>query len=328
MWCWCSWKSWCVFFFSQRFIVLAERYFLASWMLCLAKWLWGVACIVELLYDMNIIHLYDIRGKIGNSVTEFCLHTYALCITYIYIQNVYIPGRFTQMVPEICQTKIPIYPNSPARQRPEAIHDAKENCSVDWSCLFKNPCFLFSPFYSIGTSKTVNAQARMFLLRKLVQSWERVQCKYVQIINNFCCICTMKLSKLESTKHEVTLISWKREQWKLIFWHVSQPTSRTVTNWSKDCEKMHCFEHPEQSESWYQAECHSKDLFLQKTHGDEGRWVALSSLNFVALNRSNYFNKCLESKSISLSWFSSGGGWFANENFQHDMATVHFWWII
>ena len=82
------------------------------------------------------------------------------------------------------------------------------------------------------------------------------------------------------------------------------------------------------NQSLGKAECHSKDLFLQKTHGDEGRWVALSSLNFVALNRSNYFNKCLESKSISLSWFSSGGGWFANENFQHDMATVHFWWII
>lgn len=39
---------------------------------------------------------------------------------------------------------------------------------------------------------------------------------------------------------------------------------------------MHCFEHPEQSESWYQSECQSKELFLlQKTYvGDEGRWLS------------------------------------------------------
>ena len=131
------------------------------------------------IMELGMIWISSIYIWYHRSVTVFYVHTYALCTTYIYILFIYIKIKniYTSLVDSpkwfrknLFKQKFPIYPNSPSRQRPEAIHDAKENCLVDWSCL-KNPCFLFSPFYSIVVlPKPWMHKQECFFLRKLVSN--------------------------------------------------------------------------------------------------------------------------------------------------------------
>ena len=101
------------------------------------------------------------------------------------------------------------------------------NC--DWliwlqNMLFFSKSFLFSPFL-VGYLKNMKDWKQECFV-KIISTLERAHCTSSQA---FFLALTMKLSNLEPTKHEVTLINWNREQWDLIFWHLSQPTTGIVT---------------------------------------------------------------------------------------------------